>query len=329
MSKTSIYWFCGHEQFQPEVIVKQAQAVEKAGFDGIMVSEHLSPWVTDFGANGFALSTLGAIAASTSKVKLMTAVLTPLFRYHPAMIAQAAATIDRLSGGRFELGIGTGENINEAPLGYNFSSYKERSDRIKEAIEIMRRLLDGEKIDYEGAYYKVDSFKLYSPPISHVPIIMAAGGPQSARLAGRNCDGLMVSVKDIDQAEENAITPAKSVSKPNFRIVANHWTIFADNKDSAWEAIKPWRGLRAPNRLESTNPAELEAAADKMDRDDIIKQYDLVGSTDEFFNAYKPLITVLGADSIGIQTSSTDQIATIELMGREVLPKLRSLNKET
>ena len=145
-----IYWFLGHEQFQPEELVEHAKAAEAAGFDGVMVSEHLQPWVADVGASGFAFSTLGAIAASTSKIKLITGVTTPLFRYHPAIVAQAAATIDRLSGGRFELGIGTGENLNEEPLGYKFPDYKERSDRIIEAIEIMEALLSGEKLSYEG-----------------------------------------------------------------------------------------------------------------------------------------------------------------------------------
>src|SRR6266403_4295275 len=103
-----IYWFLGHEQFQPEVLVRHAQIAEEAGFDGVMVSEHFHPWVEDNSASGFAFATLGAIAQATKRVELMTAVTTPLFRYHPAVVAQAAATIDRLSGGRLALGIGTG-----------------------------------------------------------------------------------------------------------------------------------------------------------------------------------------------------------------------------
>src|SRR6202012_5582008 len=117
------------------VLVKHAQFAEKVGFDGIFISEHFNPWVADKGAAGFAFSTLGAIAATTEKIKLMTGVITPLFRYHPAVVAQAAATIDRLSNGRFMLGVGNGESINEAALGYEFPKYKERADRMKEALE--------------------------------------------------------------------------------------------------------------------------------------------------------------------------------------------------
>src|SRR5580698_10927010 len=103
---TQIYYYLGHEQFQPEVLVHHAQLAEEAGFDGIFISEHFNPWVADKGAAGFALSTLGAIAQATKKIKLMTGVITPLYRYHPAVVAQAAATIDRLSDGRFMLGVG-------------------------------------------------------------------------------------------------------------------------------------------------------------------------------------------------------------------------------
>src|SRR6476659_8856681 len=167
---TKIYWFCSDEQFQPEDLVRHAEAAEKAGFDGVMISEHFHPWVDDVGTAGFAFSTLGAIAARTENVKLMTAVTAPLFRFHPAVVAQAAATIDRLSGGRMELGIGTGENINEGPLGFTLPPYNERNARLRESVEIMRRLFEGETVDFEGNYYRTDGAKLYSPPIGYLPI---------------------------------------------------------------------------------------------------------------------------------------------------------------
>ena len=140
---TRFYYFCGHEQFHPETLVRHAQLAEEAGFDGLVVSEHFHPWVDDHSASGFAYATLAAMAVATERVSLVTGVTTPLFRFHPAVVAQAAATIDRLSGGRFDLGVGTGENLNEGPLGYPFPKYAERAARMGEALEIMRRLLDG------------------------------------------------------------------------------------------------------------------------------------------------------------------------------------------
>ena len=117
---TKFAYFCGHEQWQPEELVNHAVLAEKAGFDMVVVSEHFHPWVDDSSAAGFAFATIGAMAAATDRLEFVTGVTTPLFRYHPAVVAQAAATLDRLSWGRFTLGVGTGENINEGPLGYHF-----------------------------------------------------------------------------------------------------------------------------------------------------------------------------------------------------------------
>ena len=185
---TDFYYFCGHEQWQPETLVRHAVLAERAGFDGILVSEHFHPWVDDHSAAGFAFSTIGAMAQATERVRITTGVTTPLFRYHPGVVAQAAATLDRLSGGRFDLGVGTGENINEGPLGLSFPGYAERAARMTEALQIMRRLLDGEKLTFEGTYYRTDRAKLYSPPIGRVPIWMAAGGPKSAALAAKHAE---------------------------------------------------------------------------------------------------------------------------------------------
>jgi hypothetical protein len=124
---TSFYYFCGHEQWHPEELVRHAVVAEEAGFDGVVVSEHFHPWVDDHSAAGFAFSTIGAMAQATERIRIVTGVTTPLFRFHPAIVAQAAATLDRLSNGRFDLGVGTGENINEGPLGYDFPAYKERA----------------------------------------------------------------------------------------------------------------------------------------------------------------------------------------------------------
>ena len=206
-------YFCGHEQWHPEELVEQAVHAEAAGFDAVVVSEHFHPWVDDVSASGFAFSTIGAMAQATQRIQLITGVTTPLFRFHPGVVAQAAATLDRLSGGRFVLGVGTGENINEGPLGYEFPAYAERNARMTEALEIMRRLLDGEKLTYEGTYYETDRAKLYSPPIGPVPILLAAGGPKSAALAGASAQGVITSVKDPNETVEKVIDPLRAAAR--------------------------------------------------------------------------------------------------------------------
>lgn len=325
---TRFAYFCGHEQWQPEDLVRHAVLAEEAGFDVLVVSEHFHPWVDDTSASGFAFATLGAIAQATERVGLATGVTTPLFRYHPAVVAQAAATIDRLSAGRFNLGVGTGENINEGPLGYPFPKYAERAARMAEALQIMRRLLDGEKLDFSGEYYTTDRARLYSPPIGEVPIWMAAGGPKSAGLAARLADGIITSVKDPAETRERVIDPAHDAARAAGRnvprILASRWSIMANDHQEAWEALTAWRGLRAPGRLEAVDPAELRARADEMPRDEILSRYSLVRNADDYVSTYLPLVTDIDADIVAIQTTSLDQEATIRMLGRDVLPRLRS-----
>ena len=320
-------YFCGHEQFQPETIVRHAVLAEQAGFDAVMVSEHFHPWVDDVSASGYAFSTLGAIAQATARVEIVTAVTTPLFRYHPAVVAQAAATIDRLSAGRFRLGVGTGENLNEGPLGYPFPAYAERASRMREALEIMRRLLDGEKLTFDGEWYRTDRARLYSPPIGFVPIWMAAGGPKSASLAATMADGVITSVKDPGDTIQRVIDPAREAAaeadRPAPTIVASRWTVRAETPDDAWEALGAWRGLRAPGRLEAVDPADLRRRADELDRDDVLSRYTIVASAEDYVAAYRPLVDAIDADIVTIQTTSLDQEATIAMLGSDVLPALR------
>lgn len=323
------YYYLGHEQFQPEELVTHAQLAEKVGFDGLFVSEHFNPWVADVGAAGFAFSTLGAIAQATKTVQLMTGVTTPLFRYHPGVVAQAAATIDRLSKGRFTLGVGTGESINEAPLGYIFPGYKERSERMKEALEIMHRLLLGEKITFTGKYYQTKDAKLYSPPLHEMKIFLAAGGPKSGMLAAEHADGLIVSVKNPQDTKETIITPtirkAKAIGKKTFPILASRWTIFAQNTEEAWQSLQAWRGLRAPSRDAATDPEQLQNEADELPREEILVRYTLVKNADEYIEQYQPLLTTVHADIVAIQTTGLDQQAIISLLGKEVLPAIKKL----
>lgn len=326
---TRFAYFAGHEQWQPEDLVRHAVLAEAAGFDMLMVSEHFHPWVDDHSASGFAWSTLGAMAQATERIEFCTAVTTPLFRFHPAITAQAAATVDRISGGRFLLGVGTGENINEGPLGLPFPAYAERNARMTEALEIMRALLDGEKLTYEGTHYVTDRAKLYSPPLGPVPILMAAGGPKSSALAGRKAQGVITSVKDPAETITNVTEPLRAAAaeadRPDPLVAASRWTIHARDDDEAWEALLAWRGLRAPGRLEAVDPADLRERADALPRDEVLGRYALSHTSEQIVETYRPLIEDLHADIVTIQMASLDQEALIDQLGRDVLPALRRL----
>ena len=320
-------WLCSHEAYHPEELVEQAVAAEEAGFDVVLGSDHFHPWVDDPSAAGFVWSWLGTVAARTEQVQLGTAVTCPLFHYHPALVAQMAATMNRLSGGRLLLGVGTGEAINERPLGFPFPGYAERQARMQEALEIIHRLFAGEKVSFNGTYYKTETARLYSPPISQIPVMMAAGGPKSADFAGRFADGLITSVKQPEDTVAKVIEPYRRAAAERGsaqRVLATRWTVLAEHDEAAWRCLLPMRGLRAPGRLETADPADLRARADEMERSEVLSSYTRVPDAAGLVDAYRPLVTDVGADIVSVQVMSEDPMATIEMIGKEVLPALRA-----
>lgn len=323
---TKFGWLCSHESYQPEELVDQAVRAAQSGFDLILGSDHFHPWVDDESAAGFVWAWLGAVAARAD-VDLATSVTCPLYHYHPGLVAQAAATVDRLSNGRFMLGVGTGENINEGPLGYQFGGYRERISRMGEALEIMRRLLDGEKLDFRGEWYTTDKAKLYSPPIGSVPILMAAGGPKSAAFAGRHADGLITSVKKPADTMESVVEPfgeGRNHTTGDI-VVATRWVVFAKDTDEAWRALRSMRGLRAEGRLEAVDPAVLRQRADGMERQEVLAKYSVVQDAAGLIDAYAPLVTDIGATHVSIQVASTNPNRVLDVLASEVLPELRKL----
>ena len=217
--------------------------------------------------------------------------------------------------------------MNEGPLGYDFPKYDERASRMREALSIIRRLLNGEKLDYEGEYYKTKGAKLYSPPMKEVPIWLAAGGPKSSHLAAEFADGLMISVKDPEDAYERVINPAQiktdELEKSQLRVHTYRWTMFAQNDDDAWESLKSWRGLRAPNRLQEIDPQALREQADALPKEEIMSKFSRAGTIDELVDIYSPLVNDFGSEIVTIQISSVDQEETIKLLGKELLPRLK------
>lgn len=321
-------WLCSHESYQPEVLLEHAVAAERAGFDMVTGADHFHPWVDDQSAASFVWAWFGAVAVATDRVELATSVTCPLFRYHPALVAQMAATVDRLSAGRFRLGVGTGEAINEGPLGWTFPAYAERQARMGEALGIMRALLDGEQLDFAGDHYRTEAARLYSPPVHRVPIWMAAGGPRSAAFAGARADGLITSAKDPAESLERVITPYRRAAEERGAsptVLATRWCVLAGDDNEAFRALAPMRGLRAPGRLETVDPSVLRRRADEMDRDEILAQYTIVDGADALVAAYRPLVTDVGADAVSIQVATLDPLGAIAMIGAEVLPRLRAL----
>ena len=181
------------EEHAPRALVRNLVAAEAAGFEFSAISDHFSPWLEEQGHASFAWSVLGAMAQATSRIGLMTAVTCPILRYHPAIIAQAAATLAILSEDRFTLGLGTGERLNEHVVGEGWPGVGERHARMGEALEIIQGLLTGELSNYRGRYLQLDHARLFDRPQRKPPVIFASGGPEASRLAARKADGLIAT----------------------------------------------------------------------------------------------------------------------------------------
>ncbi|WP_227487389.1 TIGR03557 family F420-dependent LLM class oxidoreductase [Nocardioides malaquae] len=186
------------EQASPPDLVRHAGIAEEAGFDFEVMSDHYFPWLDEQGHSGYAWSMLGAVTQVTSRVELMTYVTCPTFRYHPAVVAQKAATVQLLSGGRFTLGVGSGENLNEHVVGRGWPSVDVRHEMLVEALEIINDLFDGGYVTREGKHFRVDSAKLWDLPETRVPIAAAVSGPQSVRQLAPLADHMVTTAPDND-----------------------------------------------------------------------------------------------------------------------------------
>ena len=180
------------EQFGPRELLEFSVHAEKVGFDASMVSEHVQPWRHTNGHAPYSLGWLGALGERTSRAIIGTSVLTPTFRYHPSIVAQAFATLGLLCPGRVILGIGTGESLNEVPAtGMEWPGFKERFGRLRESIELMRQLWTEDRVTFEGDYFQPERATIYDRPDELIPIYVAAAGPTAARLAGRVAEGFI------------------------------------------------------------------------------------------------------------------------------------------
>ena len=254
------YWLSS-EEHPPLDLVRNARRAEEAGFEFAMISDHYHPWIEAQGHSPFVWSVIGGIAAATERLRVGTGVTCPLIRIHPAIVAQAAATCAALLPGRFFLGVGTGENLNEHVTGARWPAPDERIELLEEAIDVMRLLWEGGEQTHRGEHYTVDHARLYTLPEEPIEVVVAAGQPNAAELAGSRGDGLITTTPD-----EGIVSAYREGGGdgPRYGQVRLCW---AEDADEAREtAFRLWRhsGLGGTLSQELPRPSDFDAVAESV-----------------------------------------------------------------
>jgi G6PDH family F420-dependent oxidoreductase len=308
------------EEHNPNDLVQYARRAEEMGFSFALISDHFHPWVDRQGHSPFVWSVIGGIAQATRRLRLGTGVTCPTIRIHPAIIAQAAATAGAMMPGRFFLGLGTGENLNEHILGDRWPSHDVRLEMLEEAVEVIRLLWQGGVQSYWGFHYTVENARLYTLPEQLPPIMIAASGPASAEVAGQLGDGLISTAPDKEVVKE--FEAAGGASKPHYGQLTVCWAEDeAQAKRTAYE-IWPNAGLKGELSQELPMPAHFEQAA-KMINEEAVAQDVICGPDPErHIEGIKKFIDA-GYDYVYIHQVGPDQEGFFQFYKKEVLPRFR------
>ncbi|HEY4268875.1 MAG TPA: glucose-6-phosphate dehydrogenase (coenzyme-F420) [Galbitalea sp.] len=327
------------EQFGPRELVEIAVAAEAHGMESVAVSDHFQPWRHEGGHAPFSLAWMAAVGERTKSVQIGTSVMTPTFRYNPAMIAQAFATLGCLYPGRIMLGVGTGEALNEIATGFrgagaqDWPEFKERFARLREAVTLMRQLWSEDRVDFQGEYYSTHGASIYDRPDVPVPVYVAAGGPVVARYAGRSGDGFIcTSGKGMDLYTEQLIPAVREGAekvgrKPDeidhmIEIKLSYDTSY----DTALENTRFWSplSLSKEQKHDITDPVEMEKAADALPIEQIASRWIVSADPDETVAAIKPYLDA-GLNHLVFHAPGQDQRRFLELFEKDLAPRLRAL----
>jgi coenzyme F420-dependent glucose-6-phosphate dehydrogenase len=322
-----------NEQFPPRELLDYAVLAEEVGFDSVFVSDHLQPWRHDGGHAPFAMSWLGALGAATSRITMGTSVLTPTYRYQPAIVAQAFATLGCLFPGRVVLGLGSGESLNEVPLGIEWPEAKERFARFREAVHLIRRLWTDERVTFEGEYYRTDKATIYDRPDRPVPIYLASSGPAATRFAGREGDGWITTSGKAPELYTDTLMPAieEGASKAGRHLSDLDMMIevkvsFDHDREAAMNATHYWGALALTPEQKSgvEDPVEMQRLADELPVERTASRFIVSTDPDEHVQSIKRYID-LGFTHLVFHAPGPDQEKFLRLYGEEILPRLRAL----
>jgi G6PDH family F420-dependent oxidoreductase len=307
------------EEYGPHDLIEQCVRAEEAGFAFAIMSDHYHPWTTAQGQSPFVWGVLGAVAARTSRIELGTGVTCPGIRMHPAITAQAAATASVLAGGRFFLGVGTGERLNEHVVGAHWPPPPTRRDMLEESVAVMRGLWTGELVNHRGTHYTVEQAQLFTKPVATIPVMVAAGGPESAELAGRIGDSLVITRPQADLVEAFERAGSGGPPRPRFGQVLCGYA--ASGQAGREMMLRQWPNAVAKGALgqELAHPRDYEDALAHVRLEDL---EDLPSGPDPqtYIEAIQQYIDA-GLENVYIHQVG-DVLDFIAFARREILPAL-------
>ncbi|MDV7353328.1 glucose-6-phosphate dehydrogenase (coenzyme-F420) [Rhodococcus oxybenzonivorans] len=323
------------EQFGPRELVELGVAAEDHGLDSVTVSDHFQPWRHTGGHAPFSIAWMTAVGERTKRVQLGTSVLTPTFRYNPAVIAQAFATMGCLYPDRIMLGVGTGEALNEIATGFqdDWPEFKERFARLRESVDLMRALWTGERVDFNGVYYRAKGASIYDVPKGGIPVYIAAGGPLVARYAGRAGEGFIcTSGKGMDLYTEKLL-PAVAEGAQKADRASDSIDRMIEIKLSydtdpalARENTRFWAplSLTAEQKHSIDDPIEMEAAADALPIEQVTKRWIVASDPDYAVEQIRQYVDA-GLNHLVFHAPGHDQKRFLQLFERDLAPRLRAL----
>jgi len=311
-------YFLSCEEYDPGQLVEQAVAAERAGFDALWISDHYHPWNDEQGQSPFVWSVIGALSQACS-LPVTTAVTCPTVRIHPAVVAQAAATSATMLGGRFTLGVGTGEALNEHILGGPWPSLDVRLEMLEEAVEIIRELWSGEVVTRAGKHYKVDTARIYTRPEEPPPIYVSAFGPKALEVAARIGDGF---INTTDDAEMVAAFKEKSGGKPAQGGVKVAWAATED--EGVDHAHRLWANAGVPGELAQVlpSPKHFEQASQLVTRESTASSVVAGPDVKAHVEQLRSYVDA-GYDEVYVANMGPHYLDMIAAYGAEVLPELR------
>ena len=322
------------EQFGPRDLVEFGVRAEQLGFDSAVVSDHFLPWRHQGGHAPFALAWLTAVGERTSRIRLGTSVLTPTFRYNPAVIAQAFATLALLYPDRVFLGVGTGEALNETAVsGRDWPEFKERFARLREAVRLMRELWTGDQVDFDGEFYRLVDAGIYDRPERPVPVFVAAGGPVVARYAGRAGDGFIcTSGKGMELYTDKLIpavregAEAEGRSYDSIERMIEIKLSYDRNADLAVENTRFWAPLSlTPEQKHSVGSAqEMERLADELPIEQVAKRWIVASDAEDAVTQISAYVDA-GFDHLVFHGTGADQERFLTQFSEDLMPRLRKL----